>query len=358
MSRTQQALAALACMLAIAVTAGVCQLLLPVSSPLLLASMGASAVILFVLPTSPVAQPWAFVGGHWVSALLAYALTEISDKDLFLLPAVMLLSVWAMQLLRCLHPPGAATALAIVLLPSSEPDHLLALTVIALNTATMLTMALLLHRLLPGHHYPRPVVPVAGMSRLSEQRLRQVIDHRDHMVDISQDELREIVAQLQWSSIHEVSTARCADWLRPETEALSYDQSVESAWRLMRRLQRQLMPVVDDKQRLIGILALEQFLHYLDQSQAPTLRERWWRFIRPSTSLHTDKPEVVGHLMIRQPLSCQADSLVATLWPLMIAGHNQLPVVNQQSQLLGMVYWQDVLQYVLASVPRATEPKH
>ncbi|MCK4587067.1 MAG: HPP family protein, partial [Gammaproteobacteria bacterium] len=34
------------------------------------ASMGASAVLLFVVPTSPLAQPWPFVGGHLVSALL------------------------------------------------------------------------------------------------------------------------------------------------------------------------------------------------------------------------------------------------------------------------------------------------
>ena len=346
----QQALAALACMAAIAVTAGVCQQLLPAASPLLLASMGASAVILFVLPTSPVARPWAFVGGHWVSALIAYALSLSSDNDLVLLPLATLLSVGCMQLLRCLHPPGTATALAIVLLPPSEPDYVLALTVIALNTALMLIMALLLHRFLLGHHYyPKPAAShtVVAASAIRDQQLQDIIQHRDHMLDISQDELREIVEQVQWQQVSGLQRVYCGDWLRPDTEALSYAQSVDSAWHTLRKLHRQAMPVVDDRQHLIGMLNQEDFLRYLDQPELKGLRKHWRRFIRPTDSLYTDKPEVVGHLMSRHPPSFKADSLISELWPLMLAGHLQLPIVNEQGRLLGMVYWQDVLQQAL-----------
>jgi CBS-domain-containing membrane protein len=41
----------------------------PVSVPLLVAPMGASAVLLFGVPASPLAQPWAIIGGNTVSAL-------------------------------------------------------------------------------------------------------------------------------------------------------------------------------------------------------------------------------------------------------------------------------------------------
>jgi CBS domain-containing membrane protein len=38
--------------------------------PMIVASMGASAVILFIIPHSPLAQPWPLVGGHVVSAFV------------------------------------------------------------------------------------------------------------------------------------------------------------------------------------------------------------------------------------------------------------------------------------------------
>ena len=38
--------------------------------PLMIASMGASSVLLFAAPHSPMAQPWSFVGGHLISALI------------------------------------------------------------------------------------------------------------------------------------------------------------------------------------------------------------------------------------------------------------------------------------------------
>ena len=41
--------------------------------PLLIAPMGASAVLLFAVPASPLAQPWSIVGGNGVSALVGVA---------------------------------------------------------------------------------------------------------------------------------------------------------------------------------------------------------------------------------------------------------------------------------------------
>ena len=38
----------------------------------MLAPLGASAVILFALPHSPLAQPWSLVGGLLLSALIGY----------------------------------------------------------------------------------------------------------------------------------------------------------------------------------------------------------------------------------------------------------------------------------------------
>lgn len=51
------------------------------SIPMLLAPIGASAVLLFGVPASPLAQPWSIVGGNMLSALL-------SDQGLHHIPIV------------------------------------------------------------------------------------------------------------------------------------------------------------------------------------------------------------------------------------------------------------------------------
>ena len=45
--------------------------------PIIVASMGASAVILFIIPHSPLAQPWPLVGGHLISAIIGIACAQL-----------------------------------------------------------------------------------------------------------------------------------------------------------------------------------------------------------------------------------------------------------------------------------------
>src|SRR6188508_3153808 len=45
--------------------------------PLLIAPMGASTVLVFGVPASPLAQPWSVVGGNTVSALVGIACVHL-----------------------------------------------------------------------------------------------------------------------------------------------------------------------------------------------------------------------------------------------------------------------------------------
>src|SRR5580698_4511824 len=62
----------LGALLGISFTAGVMHVLLGNHAliPLLVAPMGASAVLLFAVPASPLAQPWSIIGGNSISALV------------------------------------------------------------------------------------------------------------------------------------------------------------------------------------------------------------------------------------------------------------------------------------------------
>jgi len=82
--------------------------------PLILASTGASAVLIFSLPFSPVSRPWNLVGGHLVSAFAGVSCFLLVPNDILAssisIPSAMML----MHIFRCMHPPGGATAITAV----------------------------------------------------------------------------------------------------------------------------------------------------------------------------------------------------------------------------------------------------
>ncbi len=82
--------------------------------PMILASTGASAMLIFGLPHSPVSQPWNLVGGHTISAIVGVTCYQLVSIPLvassLAIPAAMLL----MHYLKCMHPPGGATAVTAV----------------------------------------------------------------------------------------------------------------------------------------------------------------------------------------------------------------------------------------------------
>lgn len=83
--------------------------------PLILASTGASAILIFSLPFSPVSQPWNLVGGHLVSAAVGVSCRLLVPDELVASSLSIPLSMLFMHHLRCMHPPGGATAITAVI---------------------------------------------------------------------------------------------------------------------------------------------------------------------------------------------------------------------------------------------------
>ncbi len=78
--------------------------------PLLIGSFGASAVLLFGAPESPLAQPRNLVGGHLVSAAIAVAVVHFTGSGPLSISLAVGLAVLLMYLTRTIHPPGGSTA--------------------------------------------------------------------------------------------------------------------------------------------------------------------------------------------------------------------------------------------------------
>ena len=78
----------------------------------LLASFGASSVLIYGIINSPLAQPRNLIGGHVVSAIVGVTIHKLIPGELWLACALSVsLAIVLMQVTKTLHPPGGATAL-------------------------------------------------------------------------------------------------------------------------------------------------------------------------------------------------------------------------------------------------------
>lgn len=168
---------------------------------LIVPSLGASAVLLFAVPHSPLAQPWAVFGGHVISALVGVACVQVIPDTLAAAALAVGLAIGAMHLTRCIHPPGGATALAAVI--GSPALQALgfgyALVPIALNVVIILLVGIAFNYPFPWRRYPVSLMhyakPVRGASEaaaFTEMQIEAAMAKLNVVLDITAEEVAQI----------------------------------------------------------------------------------------------------------------------------------------------------------------------
>lgn len=128
---------------------------------LIIASFGASAMIVFMFPTSVAAQPRSVVGGHIISGLVGVATRQIAIRLDNVYPPVALssaagLSSLFMSVTHCGHPPGVATALVAYLESGVKTAEAFYYVVhpVATGICILLLIALVYNNVSPERRYP------------------------------------------------------------------------------------------------------------------------------------------------------------------------------------------------------------
>jgi len=171
----------------------------------MLTSMGASAVLLFAVPHGALSQPWAVMGGHLVSATIGVTCQHLFPDQAWTGALAVGVAVGAMHYLRCIHPPGGATALAAVI--GGAEVHALGyhylLVPVLVNVLAILLMALAFNALFPWRRYPahmhkrRPASPTTQPAQrqfeLTQEDLYAAMEQLNSYVDITSDSLTELL---------------------------------------------------------------------------------------------------------------------------------------------------------------------
>ncbi|USI72669.1 HPP family protein [Sphingomonas morindae] len=194
-----QILTAGAALLGILITAAISRAALGAAAPLwLVAPIGASAVLVFAVPASPLAQPWPVIGGNMLSALVGVAAAKAIAAPVPAAAVAVGGAILAMSLARCLHPPGGAAALTAVI--GGPAVHAagfgFALLPVGLNAALLVLAGMLLNRA-TGHSYPhRAPHPAAGAPHPED--LDRALADLGETLDVQRDDLDLLFARVAY----------------------------------------------------------------------------------------------------------------------------------------------------------------
>ena len=297
---------------------------MPVESHWLIAPVGASAVILYALSHSPLAQPWPVLGSYLLAAVAGLASAALIPIPQLAAAVAVAASIWLAARLNCIHPPGGAVALFIVLDGPYTPARMsLTLGLVMLNAAVMLLAALLVNRLLLGRRYPYCHAPAAinlhhtldtpPLARigLNHADLQTAVQALDTFIDVQEDELVELYNLAVDHAFDRHLGLSCGDIMSRDVVTVQFATELEEAWTQLRAHRIKALPVVDNFGRLIGIATVADFLRQLDDTSVAGLAVRLQGLLSRTPGMSSEKAEVVGQIMSAEVHAAHVDTPIS-----------------------------------------------
>ena len=362
--RVRSAVGALAGILA---TGLVCKLAVGdrAALPVLIAPMGASAVLLFAVPSSPLAQPWSLIGGNAIAALVGVTAALAIPNPFAAAAVAVAVAIGLMMSCRCIHPPSGAVALTAVLGGRAVTDlgYGFVLWPVGANSLVLLAIALLFNGL-AGRNYPhRPLASLGDQTRgdspparigFSSADLDAVLQDYDQLLDVDRDDLETILREAEIRSYRRRSgQATCAAVMSRDVIAVAPGAPLREALDLIRSHHIKVLPVTDERARILGLVTQTDLLDKSSwDGQGPRLG--LGRRLR-LTLLRGSAPHgAVEDIMTSPVVTVGPDTPLADVVRLMArTGLHHLPVVEPDGRLAGIVSQSDLIVALLAEASDA-----
>jgi CBS domain-containing membrane protein len=300
--------------------------------PALVAPMGASAVLLFAVPASPLAQPWSILGGNTLSALVGIGCATLIQDPVYAAGFAVAGAIGLMSLTRCLHPPGGAAALTAVLggPAITAAGWSFAFVPVALNCVILLVIGWVFNNA-TRHSYPHRVRAISrnvhGTTDAAPQDrigytsadIDAVLARYDELLDVSRDDLDALFRQVEAQAHRRLhGEIRCETIMsRDVIRAISGEGVGHARDRLLAHKLR-AMPVVDESNHVIGSVGHAELL--------------------------VGAGRTVDEVMTVSPCLTSPDTPIDELLPVLSGGiYHEAVVTDAEGRLVGMITQTDLL---------------
>jgi CBS domain-containing membrane protein len=248
--------------------------------------------------------------------------------------------------LRCLHPPGGASALLCALGGVGLQFVLFPVLVNCL----LIVIAGMVYNTLTGRPYPHAAAREPGSTgaaqRFSKADLDAALTHYNEVLDINRDDLEALLHYAEAATYQRrFGDLRCKDIMSPDLLTAQFGTPLTDAWTLMRQRHVKALPVVDKRNHIIGIVTVADFMRHAGLEQPLGIMSRLKSLVAPSGTTHSEKPEVVGQIMTRAVRVSSADRHLAELVPLFSeGGHHHIPIIDGQQKAVGIITQTDLVK--------------
>ena len=319
--------------------------------PLIVAPVGASAVLLFAVPASPLAQPWSIVGGNTLSALVGVTVTTLVTDPAIAIGLAVALSILVMSLTRSLHPPGGAAALTAVIggAAVSRAGFWFPLVPVAINSLILVALGMIFHRL-AGRQYPHrqavaPVnphktadQPAAFRVGFNTEDIDTAIASLNETLDISRADLDALLRQVELQALlRQRGDLTAADIMSRDVVTVERTATADDARNLLLDHDIRTLPVLDADRRLLGTVGLRELAAMAPNAHLPVSEAATARPADPAIgllprltdgSIHAvvvvdDEHRAVGIISQTDLLATLAKSLSQTGPSGLMGGHGQ-----------------------------------
>lgn len=332
----------------------------------LIAPFGASCVLLFAVPNSPLAQPWSAVVGNGSAALIGVAVCLLVEDAALRIALAVGLAIAVMIVLRAVHPPAGAVAMTAAMNPDQirELGFAFALSPVVLGTVLLVGLAIgyarLTGRRYPFRHFETPGSPGAADPApserlgLSEAELSDILDRYRQSLNLGVEDLARLIgaAEIQAAS-HHTGGATAGEIMSRNLVTVDPDTPLAEVAELFRRHGFTSLPVVQEGDKFLGVIFQ---LHLIRRAHDDAFRLA--RGFAPAMARLLDAgsrmPIRAGEIMAVAVPRATPTTPVAALLPMMADGNCDAVPVLTRGRIVGIVTRTDLIAALARQSLRAS----
>lgn len=334
----------------------------------LVAPFGASSVLLFAVPNSPLAQPWSAIVGNTVAAVIGVSACLLVPDPVLRIALAVGLTITATILCRAIHPPAGAVAMTAAMSPDAIA-HLgfwFAIAPIAVGTIALVLLATAYARLTgrrypfrqfddPSKHGTEDRNPIERLG-LSEEELTSILERYRQSFNLGVEDLARLIgaAELQ-AAAHSSSPVTARDIMSRNLVTVSPETPLGEIADLFRQHRFTSLPVVGADKAYKGVIFQ---MHLISQARDDSLRldRRYRAALRRLLDRNREKPMAAQDIMSVADPRAMTNTPIGALLAMMADGDTDAVPVIEHGKIVGIVTRTDLIAALARTSARSNAP--